>query len=132
MKSRARLALRLKTRWRDGTTHVSSDAANDESVKDGWNRVGTGVFLPADEPVTFNLAALGRKGLKLDTGKNQGSLVIRMRSSSDTQVNVWANGKNVGKTTIAAGKDYSDYRLPLKETTWTGTINNLKIAAYQT
>ncbi|MCP4815786.1 MAG: hypothetical protein GY888_25000, partial [Planctomycetaceae bacterium] len=55
-------------------------------------------------------ASLVRKGLKLDTGKNQGSLVIRMRSSSDTQVNVWANGKSVGKTTVAAGKGYTDYR----------------------
>ena len=72
-------------------------------------------------------AALVRKGLKLDTGKNQGSLVIRMRSSSETQVNIWANGKSVGKTTVAAGKDYTDYRLLLKETAWTGTINNLKI-----
>jgi hypothetical protein len=53
--------------------------------------------------------------------------VIRIRSSSDTEVNVSANGKSVGKTTVAAGKDYTDYRVPLKKTTWTGTINNLKI-----
>ncbi|MEO2022325.1 MAG: sulfatase [Pirellulaceae bacterium] len=72
-------------------------------------------------------ASLVRKGLKLDTGRNQGSLVIRMRSSSDTEVNVSANGKNVGKTTVAAGKDYTDYRMPLKDNSWQGTINNLKI-----
>ena len=72
-------------------------------------------------------ASLVRKGLKLDTSKNQGSLVIRMRSSNDTQVNVSANGKTLGKTRVAAGKDYTDYRVSLKNNSWTGTVNSMKL-----
>ena len=44
-----------------------------------------------------------------------------------TMVSISANGKNVGKTSVAAGKDYTDYRVPLKDNSWHGTINNLKI-----
>ena len=61
------------------------------------------------------------------TSKNQGSLVIRMRSSADTQVNLSANGKNVGKTKVAAGKDYTNYRVPLTDKPWSGTVNSMKL-----
>ena len=72
-------------------------------------------------------ASLVRNGLKLDTTKNRGSLVIRMRSSADTQVKISANGKNLGATRVAAGKQYTDYRLSLNNTSWTGTIKTLKM-----
>ena len=72
-------------------------------------------------------ASLIREGLKLDTSKNKGSLVIRMRCNSDTKVNVSANGKTIGKTHVSAGKNYTDYRLPLNNDAWNGTINNLKM-----
>ncbi|MCP3693020.1 MAG: sulfatase-like hydrolase/transferase, partial [Planctomycetaceae bacterium] len=72
-------------------------------------------------------AALVRKGLKLDTSKNQGMLVLRMRSSSDAQVNISANGKTVGKARVAAGKDYTDYRVPLTDNSWSGTVNSMKL-----
>ena len=72
-------------------------------------------------------ASLVRDGLKLDAAKNNGSLVIRMRSTADTRVALSANGKNLGRANVAAGLDYTEYRLPLKKSVWKGTINDLKI-----
>jgi arylsulfatase A-like enzyme len=73
-------------------------------------------------------ASLVRDGLKLDADKNRGSLEIRIRCSSDTRVVVTANGKNLGGVEVAAGKGYTEYRLPLKRGTWQGTINALKMS----
>jgi arylsulfatase A-like enzyme len=72
-------------------------------------------------------AALVRDGLKLDAAKNAGSLVIRMRGNDDTRVAVSADGKSLGHVKVAAGADYAEYRLPLNEDAWKGTINLLKI-----
>jgi arylsulfatase A-like enzyme len=72
-------------------------------------------------------ASLVRHGLKLDAAKNQGSLVIRMRSNRDTRVAVSANDNKLGRVNVAAGEGYAEYRLPLKQDVWQGTITDLKI-----
>jgi arylsulfatase A-like enzyme len=72
-------------------------------------------------------ASLVRDGLKLDAAKNRGSLVIRMRADRDTSVAVSANGKSLGTAKVAAGDDYAEFRLPLKEPGWKRKINVLKI-----
>lgn len=72
-------------------------------------------------------ASLVRDGLKLDTAKNIGSLVICIRSNADTRVAVSANGKKLGGVNVVAGADYNDYRLPLKEGVWKGVIKDLKL-----
>lgn len=72
-------------------------------------------------------ASLLRGGLKLDTSKNQGDFVLRMRSSADTKVNVLANGKNLGAMQVTSGSDYNVYRLRLEKENWSGTIESLRI-----
>ncbi|MEC9093963.1 MAG: sulfatase-like hydrolase/transferase [Planctomycetota bacterium] len=71
--------------------------------------------------------SLIRKGLKLDTQKNRGDLLFNMRSTVNTQVNISANGNNLGQIQMAAGPEYTLYRLALKKNAWKGTITTLKL-----
>jgi hypothetical protein len=68
-----------------------------------------------------------RGGLELEAAKNRGDLVMRMRSSHDTQVAVSAGGTRLGVAEIAAGPSCAEYRLPLTKDTWSGTIKDLRI-----
>jgi len=72
-------------------------------------------------------AALIRDGLSLDSKNNQGSMVLCMRCSNDTNLTLSANGKKLGVLEIAAGTDYDEVRVPLNKRIWSGTIENLKI-----
>jgi hypothetical protein len=72
-------------------------------------------------------AVLVRQGLKLDADRNQGSLVIRMRSNAKTRMTVSANGNLVGKVVIDSGAKYSEYKIPLSGSSWNGTITSLQL-----
>jgi hypothetical protein len=99
---------------------------------EGWRAEGDTTNLAGyqgylDFDLLSGRATLVREGLKLDVAKNQGNLVLRMRVSSDTKVTASANGKRLGEVEVAAGTEYVEYRLPLRQPAWRGTIESLKL-----
>jgi hypothetical protein len=99
---------------------------------EGWQAVGEVTNIAGyqgylDFDLLSGKASLLRGGLELEAAKNRGDLVMRMRSSHDTQVAVFAGGTRLGVAEIAAGPSYAEYRLPLTKDTWSGTIKDLRI-----
>ena len=71
-------------------------------------------------------AVLLRQGLNLKADRNQGSLIIRMRSTAKTRMTVSANGNLIGKVVIDSAAKYSEYKIPLSGSPWNGTITSLQ------
>ena len=99
---------------------------------EGWQSDGDLTNIPGRQGfLDFDLLAAGasisRSGLKLDAGKNQGKLAIRIRSSAATELALAAGGKPVSSAKLAAGDEFTELELPLANN-WSGTIESLQIA----
>ncbi|MFT5409671.1 MAG: N-sulfoglucosamine sulfohydrolase, partial [Verrucomicrobiales bacterium] len=71
-------------------------------------------------------ASISRKGLKLGTGRNQGKLAIRVRSTTATDLEVSANGKSLGSAKSSGNNQFADLEIPLGAA-WAGTIETMQI-----
>ncbi|MDB4459086.1 sulfatase-like hydrolase/transferase [bacterium] len=72
-------------------------------------------------------ASLQRNELKLSAAKNQGALTLKMHCTADTAVKVTANGKVLGVLKLKKSEEFKSYEIPLKNSTWKGTIKNLRL-----
>ncbi len=71
-------------------------------------------------------ASLKRSGLKLDSSRNQGDLVLRIRSSASAEIQFSANGENIASSKVSGTNEFSDLNFALGEN-WAGTIKDLKL-----
>jgi hypothetical protein len=71
-----------------------------------------------------NKAAITRKCLKLNDSKNIGKLVICIRSTALTTLNISANGKALGTVKSNPDNKYASLEVPLGDS-WKGTIESL-------
>ena len=77
--------------------------------------------MPADK------AAIKRKGLKLNTSKNQGSFVVRIKCNGDLGLAFTANGKEVGRANVKAGEDFMMASIKLTNA-WQGEVKDIAIS----
>lgn len=99
---------------------------------EGWkpegdltNIAGRQGFLDFD--LLTGSASILRGGLKIDAGKNQGKLALRLRSSGATELKVETNGRALGSAGFAKNREFSVIEIPLGES-WTGTIESLQLS----
>jgi arylsulfatase A-like enzyme len=77
--------------------------------------------------------AIVREGLKLNASKNQGELVITLRTSSPTTVSLAATGKTKGNTSLGVKKsvssdDFTKLMFPLSDQpAWNGVIRTIQL-----
>ena len=71
-------------------------------------------------------ASLKRSGLKLDSSRNQGDLVLRIRSNTPAEIQFSANGENIASSKVSGTDEFSDLNFALGEN-WAGTIKDLKL-----
>ena len=113
---------------KDGVLQFEFDCGGWQT--EGWksngdltNISGRQGFLDFDMLATN--ASISRSGLKLDSAKNQGKLIIKVRSSHDLKITLNANQKIIGSASATA-KKYREIEIPLSKD-WTGQINSLKL-----
>ncbi|MEN8772633.1 MAG: sulfatase [Akkermansiaceae bacterium] len=99
---------------------------------EGWkpegdltNIAGRQGFLDFD--LLTGSASILRGGLKIDAGKNQGKLALRLRSSGATELKAETNGRALGSAGFAKNREFSVIEIPLGES-WTGTIESLQLS----
>ncbi|EDM28429.1 probable sulfatase [Lentisphaera araneosa HTCC2155] len=71
-------------------------------------------------------ASLKRSGLKLDSSRNQGDLVLRIRSNTPAEIQFSANGENIASSKVSGTDEFNDLNFALGAN-WAGTIKDLKL-----
>lgn len=71
-------------------------------------------------------ASLKRRGLKLDSSRNQGDLVLRIRSSASAEIQFSANGKIIASSKVSGTDEFSDLNFALGAN-WAGAIKDLTL-----
>ena len=99
---------------------------------EGWKSEGNLTNIPGrqgflDFDLLADRATISREGLKLEAAKNQGSLVISVRSTAATKLSVVANGKAIGTADIHGNKEFASATIKLSDA-WSGTVESLAIS----